>query len=51
MLSHNYSSDDVQLEKNSAGLIDGSQGFARCAQNLLATKTGGAMDIQKLWFE
>ena len=35
--------------KNSTGLIDGSQGFARCAQILLDTKIGGVMTIQKLW--
>ena len=35
--------------KNSTWLIDGSQGFARCAQILLATKIGGATAIQKLW--
>ena len=34
--------------KNSTGLIDGSQGFVRCAQILLATKIGGATAIQKL---
>ena len=36
-------------QKNSTGLIDGSQGFAICAQILLATKTGGSTAIQKLW--
>ena len=35
--------------KNSTWLIGGSYGFARCAQFLLATKTGGATAIQKLW--
>ena len=35
--------------KNSTGSIDGSQGFARCAQIWLATKIGGATAIQKLW--
>ena len=35
--------------KNIIGLIDGSQGFARCAQILLATKIGGATSIPKPW--
>ena len=35
--------------KNSTGLINGYQGFARCAQILLATKIGGVTAIQKLW--
>ena len=35
--------------KNSIGLIGSSQGFAKCAQILLATKIGGATAIQKLW--
>ena len=35
--------------KNSTGLIDGSQGFARRAQILLATKIGGATAMQKIW--
>ena len=34
--------------KNSTGLIDGSQGFTRCAQIRLATKIGGATAIQKI---
>ena len=47
MTSHHYSSDDVQL-KYRTGIIDGSQGFSRCAQFLLSTKIGGATAIQKL---
>ena len=35
--------------KNSTGLIDGSWGFDRCTQSLLAAKIGGATAIQKLW--
>ena len=49
MVSHNYYSDDVQSKTNFTGLIGGSQGFARCAQILLATKIGGATTIQTLW--
>ena len=36
-------------KKTSTGLIDGSKGFAKCAQLLLATKIGGATAIQKYW--
>ena len=32
MVSPRYYSDDVQSNKNITELIDGSQGFARCAQ-------------------
>ena len=35
--------------KNSTGLIYGSQGFAICAQILSAKKIGWATAIQKLW--
>ena len=35
--------------KNGTGLIDVSQGFARCAQIWLAAKIGGAVAIQKIW--
>ena len=35
--------------QNITELIDGSQGFARCAQISLATKNGGATANQKLW--
>ena len=35
--------------KNSIGLIDCSQGFARCAQMWLATKIVGATSIQNIW--
>ena len=43
MVSHHSSSDDVQSKQK----IDGSQGFARCAQILLTTQIGGATVIQK----
>ena len=49
MVIHRSSSDDVKSKKNSTGLIDGSQGFARCAQIWLATKIGGYAAIQKPW--
>ena len=35
--------------KNIIGSIDGSWGFARCDQFVLATTIGGAMAIQKIW--
>ena len=37
------------MKKKYTGLIDGTQGFARCAQILLATKIGGATAVQNLW--
>ena len=49
MISHHYYSDDVQLKQKNTGLINGSQGFTRCDQILLATKIGGVTAIQKLW--
>ena len=49
MVSHHYYSDDVQSKQNSAGLIDDSQGLARCSQIWLAVKIGVATANQKLW--